>query len=382
MLTAGLLAACLRAPDAALRKIGLQAGTLVGYDSNPLRLSDNRTAAAFSELRLDSVADLDVHQSAGFLIELHGRLRLHEQPAAGADYQQMDLRAGFDWMPYRSTSSHVAVALGGLYRSRRTTFLDPTSGQDYVLVEDPATTPPTTINLAERLDLDSAGAFLNMRWQTSRRLQFAVDSEYRRDDHRQDYRESPVVSSLDARRLAVMPGAVITLHNLARLRLAAGVTHLDYDERLALDSQGNEVPGTTRTYDYTTYRLALDLLPAPRWDLRLGLLQTARDDTFAGYYTFRQRSAWMSVRRPIGQLHLLQGYLSLGELNYATATVTGDPGGEVRSSEVLQFVGRYRRKMTSAWTLFVEGGFQKSTNPDPVYAYDRGWSLVGITFRH
>lgn len=381
VLVAGLLAGGLGAPRAALRTVKLQAGTLVGYDSNPLRLADNRTAAVFSELRLDSVADLDVNESAGFFIELHGSLRLHERTTGGADYQQVNLRAGFDWMPYRSPSRQIAVALGGLYRSQRTTFLDPATGQDYVLVEDPAATPPTTINLARRLDLDSTGAFLNMRWKASRRLQFALDTEFRRDDHRQDYRESPVVSSLDARRFMVVPGAAITLHNLARLRLAVGVTRLDYDERPSLDSQGNEVPGTTRTYDYTTYRLALDLLPAPRWDLRLGMLQTARDDTFAGYYTFKQRTAWVSVRRPVGRIHQWQGYLSLSDLNYATATVTGDPAGEVLSSEVLQFVGRYQRKVASAWTLFVEGGYQKSTNPDPVYAYDRDWSLVGITFR-
>jgi hypothetical protein len=249
-------------------------------------------------------------------------------------------------------------------------------------VEDPAATPPTTINRSQRLDLDSSGAFLNMRWRTSQRLQFALDTEFSRDDHLRDYRESAVVSSLDSRRLAVTPGAVITLNNLARLHVGVGVTRLNYEDRPALDGQGNQVPGSTAAYDYTTYRLALDLIPAPRWDLRLGVLQTVRDDAYAGYYTSRERSAWMAVRRPVGQVHQWQGYLSLSDLNYATATVTGDPDGEVRSSEVLQLVGRYQRKMASAWTLFLEGGFLKSTNPDPVYAYDRDWTLVGITFRH
>jgi len=382
VLAAGLLGASSGASQAALRKVDLQAGTYAGYDSNPLRLAANPEAAAFSELRLDSIADLDVNQSAGFFMELHGNLRLHEHVASGADYQQLGLRAGFDWTPYRSSNRFMTVALGGLYRARRTTFLDPVTGQDYVLVEDPAATPPTTINLSERLDVDSTGAFVNMRWKTSRRLQFSVDTEYRRDDHGQDYEDSPVVHSLDARRVAVMPGAVITLSNVARLRLAVGVTRLDYDERLAVDSLGNQVPGTTSTYDYTTYRVALDLLPAPRWDLRLGMLQTARDDSFAGYYTFQQRAAWMSVRRPVGRVHQFQGYLSLSEVDYANATINGAPDDPVRSSEILKFIGRYQRKMASSWTLFVEGGLQKNTNPDPVYAYDRDWSLVGITFRH
>jgi hypothetical protein len=363
------------------RRLAWQAALYTGYDSNPLRLAGQERGGPFAELRLDAIGSLRLSERAGLFVDAGGRGRLHDAPLSNANLAGLDVRAGSDITLARGTRSHLLVAVGGQYGRSRLTFTDRLTGEEYVVVEDRAATPPLTRAIPDRLDADAGGAFVNFRWRVNRRLILSLDTALDRIDYVEDYLDSDVLSSLDNRRLWIEPAAQVIFAGDIRLTVAVSRSAVDYDERPARDETGQEVPGVSTSYRYTGYRLALDFHPGPRWDARLGLSGNDRDDLFAGYYGYRDLAAYAWASRPLGPKDRLQGYISVRDLDYSLATVTDSPDGERRGSEVLRGVGRYERLLSKVLTLLVEAGLQRSRNPDPLYAYDRNWSLVGIRFR-
>ena len=72
-------------------------------------------------------------------------------------------------------------------------------------------------------------------------------------------------------------------------------------------------------------------------------------------------------------------FLSDQKQDYASATVAGDPNGETRGSETLRLSSRFDHTFHRRFGVFFQGGLQRTDNEDPVFAYDRDWSSVGIS---
>jgi hypothetical protein len=72
-------------------------------------------------------------------------------------------------------------------------------------------------------------------------------------------------------------------------------------------------------------------------------------------------------------------FISEQKQDYASATVAADPNGETRRSNTRRLATRFDHTFHRRLGVFFEGGMQRTDNEDPVFAYDREWSSVGIS---
>ena len=162
--------------------------------------------------------------------------------------------------------------------------------------------------------------------------------------------------------------------------MSVALTDLEYDDRLALDANGAEALGTTRSYRYVNYRVAVSVRPADRWSLGVGLAAGGRDDTYAGYYDYTNASVFLTVDHEFGPKSRLHVYASMFDTGYDTATISGDPAAEVLGSNEQLYMARFHRSLGKRVRWFAEAGTRQRDNQNPVFTFDREWVLTGIHF--
>ena len=376
-----LLAGVARPAPAVETTARVQAGVAAGYDANPLRVSGGSEGGGFTELRLDLALGVDLGDRTGLFVDLDGRQRRHVTDLSDADFLTARARAGFNWTPWRSGRRHLSLAGGGSYGLQRLTFIDRATGAVYEIVEDPSATPPVIRSIPDRLDVDRAGAFLNLRARLSRRVRVFLDTALERNDYAEDYDGSNVLESLDHDRLTLTPGVRLILHSRARLTLSVTGTMADYDERLARDLAGDPAPGVLNEYRYITHRASLDLLPGRSWETSFGVNTVDREDPYAGYYNYGGTALFAFVKNSFTPRTTWQLFASYRELDYENATVSSAPDSEFRSSDAMRFVGRVEHSLTDSLLFFAEGGYQNSDSNDPDYTYERDWAMAGFRYR-
>jgi len=354
---------------------------VAGYETNPLLVTKygDAPSGAFSQLRLHGGISGHPGSPVTLFASGYAGTRVYESPTSDAGYDSGALRAGVAFLP-RFAGQRLAFSLGGRYAIYRGTFTDNETGAVYAAIVDPTTLPPSTIPIPERLDHDSSGVFVKLRFKQSRRFSLSLDSMFDRTDYVNDYAELTDLSPLDYRSVRVKPGANFRVSNAVSLGMSVALTDLDYDDRPALDANGGAVSGTTRSYRYVNYSLAVSVRPADRWSLRVGLAGGERDDTYAGYYDYANASAFLAVDHEFGPKSRLHAYASILDTDYETATVTGDPTAGVLGSHEQHYLARFHRSLGKRASWFVEGGRRQRDNQDPVFTYDRDWLMTGIHF--
>ena len=354
---------------------------VAGYDTNPLQVSKYGSApsGAFSQLRLHGGVSGHTSPTVSLFASGQAGTRVDESLTSDAGYDSGAMRAGVSFLP-RFAGQRMVFSLGGRYAIYRGTFTDNETGVVYEANAVPPNLPPTTIPIPERLNYDSAGAFLKLRWKQNRRFSLSLNSRFDRTDYVNDYAELTDLSPLDYRSVRVQPGASFRFSKAVSLGLSVVLTDLDYDDRLALDANGDEVSGTTRSYRYVNYQLAVSVRPADRWSLRVGLAGGGRDDTYAGYYDYANASAFLAVDHEFGLKSRLHVYASIFDTDYESATVSGDPAADVLGSSEQLYMARFDRSLGKRTRWFVEGGTRQRDNQNPVFTFDRDWFLTGIHF--
>lgn len=360
-------------------KAGYAVGVISGLDTNPLRIQDDGPDGFFTQLRIAGQVESALSASWGLFLSGQARGRLHESATAGADFHGATARAGLTFAPRRL--SRLALAGGLAYDGHRSTYTDRATGEVYAVAAGPAAGSTEPVTIADRLDYDAAELFFNARWQQTRRLRLFVDTRAERTNYLEDYAATTTLEPLDFEALTVEPGVSLQLHPAARLTLSAAVTELDYDAQSALDHEGYRVPGETRSYHYTHYRLTARIAPAERWSLWAGARSSDRRDAYAGYYDYGSISAYVTADRRHGARGRFRAHASLSDLKYDHATVSGDPEGQTLDSQVGVFLTRYERDTTARLRWFFEAGVQRTDSRDPVFDHDSGWMLCGLEFR-
>ncbi|HKQ62007.1 MAG TPA: hypothetical protein VJS92_12010 [Candidatus Polarisedimenticolaceae bacterium] len=356
----------------------LGVGLGLGYDSNPLRIMDDGSGGAFSELRFDGRLDLRTSRALKLFGTLEGQARAHGSDVSNADARDGELRLGAELAPNPQGHRPLVLAIGGSLGANRATFTDRSTGAPYAVAVGDGT---TTAEIPERFDADTAGAFLDVRWRVQRRTRLWLKTALERTDFVNDYREFPELGSLDYRGLSLEPGVLVQVNRLAAVGLSALVTDLDYVEQTALDADGAPVAGTRRQYRSLDWALSLRIVPQRGMNLRVGLRDGDREDTFAGFYDYSARGAYCSfdwAPGPKGKLALLA---SLRRVDYSHATVPGTTSGETLGSDTRRLVGRYDWQAPSGLGFYAEAGLQRSDNQDPLFTYGRNWMLTGIQYR-
>ena len=382
-----ILPACLLGAAAAVPASGGEIETsynirlVAGYDTNPLLVTKygDAPSGAFSQLRLHGGVSGHPGPTVTLFASGYAGTRVDESLTSGAGHDSGAMRAGVTFLP-RFAGLRLVFSLGGRYAVYRGTFTDSETGAVYEANFEPPNLPPSTIPIPERLDYDSAGLFLKLRWKQNRRFSLSLDSMFDRTDYVNDYAELTDLSPLDYRSVRVRPGANFRVSNAVSLGMSVTLTDLDYDDRPALDADGVEVSGTSRSYRYANYRLAVNVRPTDRWSLRVGLAGGGRDDTYAGYYDYTNASAFLSVDHEFGPKSRLHVYASMFDTGYDTATVTGDPADDVLGSNEHLYMARFNRSLGKRVRWFVEGGTRQRDNQNPVFSYDKDWVLTGIHF--
>ncbi len=350
-----------------------------GFDSNPLLVRGDGPSGTFVNLRLDGGVTQYLGSGSTAALFIDGRVALREDESRTADagHDSGDARAGVVLAP---SGRRLLVSLGGRASMYRGTFTDRETGAVYTTAVVPATDPPSTLPIPERLDFDGAGAFLNLRLKASRRSSVSLEAALDRADYVEDYGALTGLDSLDYRSLTLRPGARLQLGDAATLGLGIALTDLEYDDRLALDRNGAEVQGTRRTYHYSQYELALRVKPSAPWNLDLGLTAGERQDTHAGYYDSASATGYVGVDRSLGASSKIRAVASVRTLEYDHATVTGDPLDDLQASDEQRYLARFSREFGQRWSWHVEGGTVRADSRDPAFAYDRDWMLTGFRF--
>ena len=375
----GLLALAGSPFEAARAEAGYAVELVAGYDSNPLRVADDGPDGMGGELRLSGALTHVFTPRVSAFASGGASALVHDQGTEDANESLVEARAGAAFAPGGTGRSRFGLVCGGSYTSERSTFVDPETGEAYLAAAVPATDPPSTIAVPDRLNFRATGGFTKLRWRQSDTLSLSLEFLLDHVDYLEAYAVETDLDELDYRALTVEPGVRWQVSPRLELAYALAWTDLAYDARPALDASGVEVPGTTRAYRYLRQRLALRLEPARGLHLQTGLAHADRDDTHAGYYDNARMTLFAAVEWNPATRSSLRVFAQASEVDYDRATVVTELGrGEVRASETLRLVARFERSWTRRLRWFVEGGGEREEDADAVFTHDRRWSLAGL----
>ncbi len=346
-----------------------------GVDTNPLEVSSDGPDGSFTFVGFNGNFSSELSDRTRYFLDGGVRTRLHESTASDADRIAGHVRTGFSLLPRRWGHGRLAFTVGTEYSVRRSTFIDSETGEIYDI-----STGSGPVAIPDRYDYDDLELFFKTYWKLNRRVRFSLGAEWHQADYVEDYSEIPDFYALDSNSLVVTPGMRLRINRMATLYASVKFIDRDYDNRPALDMDGDEVDGTNREYHDTRYSLTV-LLKPERWKLRLGLSGADRSDTFVGYYDYASTGTRVSVQREIGTRSTVQLYASARELEYDNALVPGDPSLETRGKDVTRFTARYDRRFLQRFSWFVEGGSERTDSQDPYWAYDSDWFQAGVRFR-
>jgi hypothetical protein len=347
---------------------GIGVTLLGGHDSNPLEQSGSGPDGWLGQLGIDGF----VRREASRRVTLFGdgelRGRRHESSLSDADDVAGNLRAGVSL----AATPRLALLCGAEHALYRATFLDGETGEPYEVDSTP---------IPDRLDRDSTGWYANARWTHDRRLMFFLDTSFHDVGYREDYRETGL-EPLDHAVLAFEPGVSLAVGHSARVMVSYVRGAVTYDEQSALDSTGDRVEEVRRSYRSSTLRVRARIAAPERWTFHAGASTTQREDSYAGFYDYGSWSGYASVDRDLGRAGTVRLYASHFDLDFANATVTGDPEDDKRNSTVHRLLARYEREVHRSAGAFVEIGLEEADSRDPAYAYDSDWLMAGIRYRH
>ena len=352
-----------------------------GGDSNPLEVSGDGPGAAFSELALEGGLThwIGSGATAAWFLDGDATVRAHERSTADADFERGSARIGLAYSPALA-GRRLLVSLGGRVSAYQGTFTDPATGEVYRASVAPATDPPSSVAIPERLDQASRGVFVKVRFKQNKRLTYSLASSVDEVHFPEGYGDSTDLDPLDYRTVTLSPRLAWQLGELAVLDLGASWADLDYERRPALDRGGNPVPGTSRRYHYVQYFAGLRVRPAKPWSLSLDLSGGGREDTYAGYYDDASRAGSLTVEREVGERGRFSVAGSVRELDYDHATVSGDPTDPPQTSDEQRYQARYSLALGERLSWHVEAGAERVDNQDPIFAYDRDFVFTGVDY--
>lgn len=360
---------------------GAAVSLLYGLDTNPLKIMGDGDDGMFSELLVSGGFNVGFGPTVGLFMDGDGGIRRYESGFADADTSGARARLGLSFAPLRGNPGRMAVAIGGTYGTNRSTFTDRVTGAPYEIVVDPVAIPPATAAIPDRFSANTTGGFVDFRWRPTRSFRVLFRTQLDKTDFIEDYTSTGVLYSLDNTIVTFEPGVQYQFNGIVAVTFSVAMTTLSYDEQPALDLDGSEVAGTTREYRHAEYRVKVLISPRRSMFLTVGIRGGDRQDTYAGYYDFNARTAFVTFDQTIGRRNSVQFNASLRQVDYDRAVVPGTIEEAIRSSEVQRYVGRYKYMVHKYVGLFAEGGVLRTDNRDPIFAFDRNWILTGVEFR-
>lgn len=356
-----------------------------GYDSNPVLARHEADGSPFTELRVSGWGKIDLTKAVTLYANVRGRSRWYSERSSDADDRRAEVEAGLAVTPAVGSRRRVSLAVGGIYETIRETFIDPETREAY-LVATPDPSDPSgdwiVVDLANRLDLNRAGVFTDVRWRPHANVLLGLEVTSSRTDFVDDYDAVSVVAPLDYRTTSILPSVLIRLASGVSVKLLYDWSERAYDDQLARGPSGDLLDGSRRCFQYQGYGVSFRFALPREWAIRVGHTGTDRVDRFAGYYDYAGASYHAQVGKRLGRRTYFELHGSHRRIDYENATVGNEPDGSIRGGRIRQWAGRLEHALGAGRLfLFFEGGAVDSDDRDPVYSYNREWLLSGVRFK-
>ena len=137
---------------------GYGARLATGYETNPLRISDDGPNGLFTDLLLDGHVRRAWDSGVELFANADAWQRFYESGTADADYAGGSVRTGAAFSPTR----RLSVTAGGFYSLYRATYTDRATGEVFEISAPPSASI-SSVAIPDRLDYDGRGLFLCCR---------------------------------------------------------------------------------------------------------------------------------------------------------------------------------------------------------------------------
>ena len=355
-----------------------------GHDSNPLELNneapltrEGALGGSFTQVVLGSRLAKRWSSRGGWFVAAQGRGRVYPSSLEEADTAQGRVEAGVGLVLLERGERRLSAALHGSFGLDRSTFVDPATGETYLVGSD----PNLQMAIPDRFDSSVTSMNLDLRLRTSRRILLMLDTSLQREDFADAYDQISTLEPLDNRSLTLQPGVRWQMSERVRLEVTSEWARLRYDGLSALESDGTTASGPRRSYRVGGLRAILRAEPSGRWSFSVGLGASDRRDLHAGYYDSSGANAVASVAWALVARTRVALNVSQAIYDYERATLDDSSNGDLRGGDTLRASARVEQDLVERLAAFVEGGTQRSNNQDPLYTYDRHWAFAGLRYR-
>ena len=275
------------------------------------------------------------------------------------------LRVGAEVLLGRSGRKNNTLSVLPYLKQHRQTYVDRDDGFE-------KTTTVTGTDISNRYSYIARGLEAELKIETP-----VVPFKLWAEAADRNYDDPVVVDQYDHRYIGLGGEAEIPLGK--RVELIASLEHQskDYDERRAIDLNGNLVTGTTREYLYNIGGLSLRTRFNKTWTMYLDYKHTEREDTYVGYYDssedkfgvrLRFKSDPVSVRLA---LHML-------DRDYPNAYAFDNTTQPHLEYQTLEFKAKGEYKLARHLGLWMEAKYWDQETTDSRYAYDRYQMMLGV----
>lgn len=278
------------------------------------------------------------------------------------------LRAGAELLLGRSGRKHNTLSLLPFIKQHHQTYSDRDDGLE-------KTSSVSGTDISERYSYIARGLDAELRIETP-----VVPFKIWAEAANLDYEDPVVVDQYDHRYTAVGAEAEIPFGRYVDLIPNLEHQVRDYDERRALDLNGNLITGTTREYLYDIAGLSLRTRFSRNWSMYLDYRRTEREDSYLGYYDYSENKFGMRVRFSNDPFSMR---LALSKLNrdYPNAFAFDNPTQPRLEYQTLEVKAQGEYKITRQFGVWLEGKYFDQETTDSRYLYDRYQLMLGVRWQ-
>lgn len=358
-------------------RMTLDAGAAQGYDSNPLRLSDDvgRRGGTFTDLQGSFALDRKFNKRwfAGADLGVTGRQYFADVDDASHRNYAARLRGGMH-LPSPVAHHRSTIELGLAYRFDDLTYVSPSTGQV-------ATSAGQSIG--ERYDASTVALDAVATVPLIPSVDLVVKADVQKRNYRNDY-DALDLEPLDYTAYRLAPG-IRWKDEQQRARLTLPVEWRRFRDRRARDQSGNYLDGTDLAYRYYGVEGKYERALTQTISLEAQAQYQDRRDSQGGYYDRTKWSASVGAGIELAEGMHGSADLAYSALHYSRVAAGDEDVNEEQPDSHGWSVGARYAAILPIWDLgaFAQARWDRFESPTARSNYDRWqvWAGVRKTFK-
>jgi hypothetical protein len=300
-----LAVSMLYAPNLSAAEIELESG--LGTDSNPFRLSDSLVPQSESYWRNE------LKLSLGEVAPWFMKVKFEDQQYSGDDRADNTKVSGEVGVTTQFGQAKHELELSLNAGSQDRTYVSRVTGQEFSFGGTP---------FGDRYDQTYQGAEAGFEFNLGKRQKILAEIEYQKRDY-----EDPTIdglSNLDYDSTKLELSWQNYIGNEFRYRISAHTGERNYDERLARDIDGNEIPGVIESYKLTGVDLQTRYRMGKKTYAYITIGLDQRTDNGGGYYDTDTKSLGFRLSHKTQSDSQLRLSLKYRDLSYDRGDIATD----------------------------------------------------------